>query len=156
MGVERQTNDDFVAFAADVEPRLRYALVAAHGYDRGREATQDALVYAWEHWDKISAASNPAGYLYRIANRRAARGRRHMPLLIDLPYTDPPPPEPGLEGALRALSRKQRATVLLVEALGLTHQEASEILGVSRSTVQTHLERGLSRLRAALGVSTDA
>ncbi len=69
---------------------------------------------------------------------------------------DPDAPEPGLEKALRGLSHQQRAAVLLVEALGLTYQEAADLLDVSRSSIQTHLERGLKRLRTDLGVTTDA
>jgi len=41
---------EFELFALDVEPRLRRALVAAYGSDRGREAAAEALAYAWEHW----------------------------------------------------------------------------------------------------------
>lgn len=155
MDQEPWTPDGFEAFAIAVEPRLRYALVAHLGYDAGREATQDALVYAWEHWDKVASTANPPGYLFRIAKRRALRGRRALPMLLEPPITDPPPPEPKLEQALSTLSTKQRAVVYLVEALGLTYQEAADMLQVSRSSVQTHLERGLARLRSALGVSTD-
>lgn len=152
----RTSVDAFTAFATVAEPKLRYALVASHGYDRGREATQDALIYAWEHWDRICATSNPTGYLYRIATRRAMRVKHHLPLLVEPQVDEPAPVEPGLERALSELSDKQRAAVFLVEGLGITYQEAADILGVSRSTVQTHLERGMSRLRATLGVETDA
>ena len=156
MDVRRQSVDDFTRFAREIEPRMRYALVAALGYDRGRDAAQDALVFAWEHWDRIRATENPAGYLYRVAKRRAGRGLRRPPEVLMLPPPDPDPPEPGLEDALMQLSRKQRAAVFLVEGAGLTYQEAADMLDVSRSTLQTHLERGMARLRRTLGVSTDA
>ncbi len=156
MAEERPTPEAFTEFAKDVEPRLRYALVASWGYHRGREAVQDALVYAWEHWPAIQAATNPAGYLYRIAHRRASQHGSAVPLVADGAVYDPDPPEPGLGPALARLSRQQRAAVLLIEGLGLTYREAAELLGVSRSSVQTHLERGLERLRTDLGVTSDA
>ncbi len=37
----------FTEFAREAERRLRPALVFFFGAERGREATQDALVYAW-------------------------------------------------------------------------------------------------------------
>ena len=143
----------FTEFAREVEAPLRYALVAELGYHRGREAAQDALVFAWEHWDRLDTVGNRGGYLYRVAKRRALRhGRRQFPSLVDPPHHDPPVTEPGLRAALRHLSARQRAVVYLVEGLGMTHSETSDFLGISRSSVQTHLERGLHHLRSELGV----
>lgn len=146
--------DVFTEFAREIEAPLRYALVAELGYHRGREAAEDALVYAWEHWDRLGAVTNRGGYLYRVAKRRALRhGSRHQfPALVDPPHHDPPITEPGLHTALRHLSGRQRAVVYLVEGLGMTHQETADFLDVSRSSVQTHLERALRHLRDELGV----
>jgi DNA-directed RNA polymerase specialized sigma24 family protein len=44
---------------------------------------------------------------------------------------------------------------VMVEGFGWTHHEMAEFLGVGRSTVQKHLERGLARLRRDLGATTD-
>ena len=83
--------------------------------------------------------------------RSAARRGSHR-----LPAADQPPwIEPGLSNALARLSPMQRQVVVLVEAFGWTHREAAELLGVGASTVLKHLERGLVKLRAALGVGTD-
>lgn len=157
MAVQTPTRSTFTAFARDVEPRLRFALVAACGTQRGVDATVDALEWAWEHWDRIETAHNPAGYLYRVARRRAFRDPgRTIPLRREPPPGDDKPwVEPGLDGALARLSSKQRLVVVLVEGFGWTHQEMAEFLGVGRSTVQKHLERGLARLRRELGVRSD-
>ena len=50
---------------ARLEPRLRRALVALCGVEAARDATAEALAYAWQHWDRIAAMRNPAGYVYR-------------------------------------------------------------------------------------------
>ena len=63
--------------------------------------------------------------------------------------------EPGLLAALARLSPRQREVVVLVDAFEWTHREVADLLGIRASSVQTHLERGLARLRAALGVSED-
>lgn len=146
----------FTEFARELEPRLRYALVAELGYHRGREAAQDALVYAWEHWDLLEAVANRGGYLYRVAKRRSLRQRRAIPSFVDPPQVDPEMIEPGLASALQRLSGRQRAVVFLVEGLAMTHQETADLLGISRSSVQTHLERALRRLRDELGVRSGA
>ena len=148
--------NEFTGFAREVEPRLRYALAAGFGVQRGREAVAEALVYAWENWDEVSQVENPSGFLYRIAQRYASRrGRRVPPSPPVVPADQPPWIEPGLSNALARLSPMQRQVVVLVEAFGWTHREAAELLGVGASTVLKHLERGLVKLRAALGVGTD-
>ena len=45
--------DSFTEFVSEVEPRLRRALTAAFGSEVGREAAAEALVYGWEHWDRV-------------------------------------------------------------------------------------------------------
>lgn len=130
--------EEFTVFCRTMERPLRYALVGQFGYEAGREATQDALVYAWEHWDQLRPAANPGGYLYRVAKRRTLRTRRRPnAVVIERPDREPPVVEPGLDGALDRLSGRQRTVVLLVEGLGLTHEETSQLLGISRSAVQS-------------------
>lgn len=149
--------EEFTVFAKEVEPRLRYALVAAYGTEKGLEATSEALVWAWEHWDRVRETTNPAGYLYRIASRKAWRlgKRKQPPLLQPIPEAPDPIIEPGLASALDDLSKMQRTVVILVEGLEYTQRETAELLGISTSSVQTHLKRALTRLRAALGVKSD-
>ena len=145
----------YTAFARGVEPKLRCALVAACGPDRGLDATEDALVYAWEHWEKIQTASNPAGLLYRIGRRRASRIRQPLPLFGEMPVNDPDPAEPGLSPALAHLSKQQRTAVVLIDGFGYTLREVADLLGVGRSTVQKHHDRGLDKLRREMGVNVD-
>jgi RNA polymerase sigma factor (sigma-70 family) len=150
---------EFVRFAQQLEPGLRLALMARFGPQRGREAAEDALVWAWEHWDRIRTVANPAGYLYRVGQRRAGRWFRSRAAdrhVVEDREQREPWVEPGLPAALGRLSAGQRQAVVLVEGYGWTYAEVAELLGVSRSTVQTHVTRGLRRLRHELGVSTDA
>jgi DNA-directed RNA polymerase specialized sigma24 family protein len=148
---------EFSRFARELEPRLRYALAARLPSEAATDATQEALIYAWRHWERVRAMANPGGYLYTIAKRRARRtlaGRRTR-VLGEVPVEDPPPGEPGLTDALRRLSAMQRRVVYLVEGLGLSQQEAAEFLGIGRTTVQRHRERALRHLRHSLGVFGD-
>jgi len=147
------TVEGFEAFYRDAEPRLRRALVAALGPEPGREAAAEALAYACEHWERVRGMDKPVGYLYRVGQTRS-RSRREpvgfpVPAEVGMPWV-----EPGLAGALAALSEHQRVAVVLAHGFGWTHREVGDVLGVAPSTVQNHVERGLANLRAALEVST--
>jgi DNA-directed RNA polymerase specialized sigma24 family protein len=145
---------EFEAFALEVEPRLRRALVAAYGSDRGREAAAEALAYAWEHWDRLRGMVNPTGYLYRVGQSRTRR--RKTPIVFSAPDAEDPWFEPALAGALAGLSERQRVAVVLVHGFGWSLREVAELADTAVTTVQNHLERGLARLRSALEVHEDA
>ena len=132
---------------------LRQALTAAFGPELGSEATAEALAYGWEHWQRIAEMGNPGGYLYRVGYDRA---RRMKPKRLRLPRVDEgrdPWVEPGLPDAFGSLPEKQRIAVGLVHGYQWSLSEVAEYLGVSKSTVQSHADRGLATLRRKLGVS---
>ena len=144
----------FTAFARDAGERVRRALVATYGPELGAEATAEALAYGWEHWARLEAMDNPAGYLYRVGRTKArGRLRRKEP---SLPAVEGSAGEawvePGLPKSLGRLTGKQRAAVVLIHGYGWSYQEVSDVLGVGRSTVQQHVERALRHLREDLGV----
>jgi DNA-directed RNA polymerase specialized sigma24 family protein len=141
----------FERFVRDVEPRLRRALVAAYGFEEGRDATAEALAYAWERWDRLQEIGNLPGYLFRVGQSR--RRRRRQPVLFDTSGWAEPLFEPGLPRALAALTERQRLAVVLVHGYGYTLREVAELAGIRQTTVQNHVERGLARLRTQLGVS---
>ena len=142
----------FTEFVSAVEPRLRIALVARYGPERGREATAEALAYAWEHWGRIGEMESPVGYLYRVGQSKS-RPRRRPLLATDRPESHEPWVEPGLPKAMKSLSTRQRMAVVLVHAYGWSQREAADVMRVSPDTVRTHLERGLSKLRSSLEVA---
>lgn len=143
----------FETFCGTAEPRLRAALVAKFGAERGRDAAAEALGYGWQNWERVSQLDNPAGYLYRVGDRwgrrrRKPEGRPRLPAEPDgFPHF-----EPGLGPALDTLTHRQRQAVVLIAGFGLSHTEAADLLGLSRSSIQNHVERGLSKLRSELGV----
>jgi len=143
----------FEAFVAEAEPRLRHALVAAYGFEEGRDAAAEALAYAWEHWPRLQGLDNLPGYLFRVA--QSSCRRKQPPVLSDTSGWAEHLVEPGLPGALATLSHSQRVAVVLVYGYGYTLREVSELTGVRKTTVQTHVERGLARLRVKLGVEND-
>lgn len=143
----------FEAFVHATEPRLRRAMVAAYGPEQGRDAAAEALAYAWEHWDRLRDMANLPGYLFRVGQTRGRRWKR-QPVLHERPGSGEHHFEPGLPAALAALSERQRLAVVLVHGYGYTLREVAELTGLRRTSVQNHAERGLARLRAALGAQT--
>ena len=142
--------DGFEDFVRTTEPRLRRALVAAYGGPAGREATAEALAYAWEHWERLADIDNLAGYLYRVGQSRTRWRRAPITFAPAVAY-DEPVVEPGLARALASLSVRQRTAVVLVHGFGWTLREVAEHTGIKVTTVQNHLERGLAKLRHQIG-----
>lgn len=109
----------FDGFVRAVEPRLRAALVAACGPEAGRDATAEALAWAWQHWDRVQSLGNPAGYLYRVGRTRGVTRRRSPVLAREAVYHSPEPADPALAAALAGLTERQRVAVYLVHGLAV-------------------------------------
>jgi DNA-directed RNA polymerase specialized sigma24 family protein len=144
---------DFVEFVRTNEPRLRHALTATLGFEDGKEAAAEAFAYGWEHWDRVGAMDNPVGYLYSVGRSKGRKLRSWArPFFPEIPEDRTPWFEPGLPAALARLPEKERTVVLLLHGYGWHLTEVAETLGVAKSTVQTHAERGMRKLRRQLGV----
>ena len=150
--------DRFTGFVQEAQPRLLVALTAAYGPEAGHAATAEALSYGWAHWDRVAGMDNPVGFLFRVGQSRARRylvwwKRRPCPPVE--PGVNPEPwIEPGLPKALERLSKRQRVVVVLVAGFGWTQTEVADLLGIARTTVEQHLQRGLAVLRKELKVAT--
>jgi DNA-directed RNA polymerase specialized sigma24 family protein len=51
----------FERFVEDAGPRLGRALAAVYGFEDGRDATAEALAYAWENWRPSSSGQDSSG-----------------------------------------------------------------------------------------------
>ena len=145
-------HQEFSLFVTEVEPVLSRALSGAYGIEIGEEATRDALVYAWENWERVSGMENPVGFLFRVGQSRSRRYRRRRVVLPEVSSDELPHVEPALPRALEELSERQRAALLLIHVEGLTERAAAKAMGVSRVTVRRHADRALSKLRSFLEV----
>jgi DNA-directed RNA polymerase specialized sigma24 family protein len=145
--------DDFTIFVAHSEPRLRRSLISMYGAQRGREAAAEALAWAWEHWPRVQTMENPIAYLFRVGQSKSRP--RKARAFAERPNWPEPWVEPDLTRALGELTERQRVAVVLVHGFGWTLREVSELTGVSVSTTQSHLERGVDRLRSVLEVAVD-
>src|ERR1700728_827741 len=124
--------EEFETFFRNTEPRLRPALFAALGAERGREATAEALAWAWETWPRARQLENPVGYLFRVGHSKTRKKR--FRLMSVATSHDEPMVEPGLASALRQLSDAQRLAVVLVHGYGWTLREVAELQSVRVTT----------------------
>lgn len=149
--------DTFEAFVRRVEPRVRAALVGRYGPEGGREAAAEAMAYAWEHREAVTTMESPAGYLIRVGRSSQRRWCRPdaRAWRFDIAESAQVEPEPGLSRALARLSARQREVVLLCVGLGHTQDEVARDLSLSRSAVQVHLRRALSKLRTEMGATDE-
>lgn len=104
--LELESAAAFTEFVSAAEPRLRRALVAAYGFEEGREATAEALAYAWEHWDRLRRIDNLAGYLFRVGQTRRRRNRQ--PVVFAVAEAAEHRFEPALPAALATATRIAR------------------------------------------------
>lgn len=148
--------DVFDEMIAGLRPGLARAFTAAYGWDRGEDALAEALAWAYEHRPRLLRMENPGGYLYRVGQSRS-RSRRNRDRTFPAPSAlGLPDVEPGLPDALASLSERQRACLALVIVDEWTYEEVAELLGIKRSSVQSHVERALHKLRKGLGVDQHA
>lgn len=125
------------------------------------ELTQDAFVRAWEGRKSFRGDSHFRTWIYRIAcnvahNRHRAmrrHARRHAPLP---PTMQPSAPhvdvllQVTLTAALATLTDGQRATLIMHDLLGLTHDEIAHGRRVPTGTAKGTLATARRRLRALL------
>lgn len=138
-----------------VEDQVRRALVARYGVDVGTDAAAEAIAWAWEHLEELTAMANPAGYLFRVgqsATKRLFRWRRPAPVFPP----EPAHPEMGvfdvdLFDALTQLKPDQRVAVLMVHGYGFTYRDVANVLDTTESAVTNHVHRGLAKVRRILG-----
>jgi RNA polymerase sigma-70 factor (sigma-E family) len=120
----------------------------------------DALTEVWKHWERVSAAGDPAAYARGIvANltrnwiRRQGRARRGL-VLLGLGgerAADPDVPVVlDVRAALKRLPYRRRACVVLRYAFDLPEREVAAILGISVGTVKSQTSRGARQLAGLL------
>jgi DNA-directed RNA polymerase specialized sigma24 family protein len=152
----RELGDSFEEFFERAEPRLRAALTSLYGPDMGREATAEAMAWAYEHWDRTRDIEHRVAYLYRVGQSRTRRLRRPRRVAFVLPPTATMPEvDPRLAGALAALPERQRVAVTLVHGHDWSHADVATLMGITPSTVATHVARALAQLRVVLEVPAD-
>lgn len=139
-------------------PRVYRALLATL---RDAPAAEDALHDAFTEGLRRPPprSENIAGWLYRVALRRAHRRRWRFLRLNDAQRAAEPVDDIAITldrmeaGRLLALlTERQRAIVIAHYYLGFTHAETADLFGVRPGTVSATLAKALVRMRKGASV----
>lgn len=151
---------DFEVFFEDLYERLFQALLLTCGNRADAEdLAQEAMVRAYEQWDRVQAADSPAAYVFRTAfnlNRKRIR-RAALALRRVVPQertSDPTAAVLAKDEArrlLRSLPVGLREAVVLVEWLGMSAEEAGRVLGIQAVSVRGRIHRARELVRTRLG-----
>ena len=122
------------------------------------ELTQDAFLTVWARWERVRRMDSPTGYLYRTAmNAYRSRHRRLARLatrsLLPSPAEDPfeaADLKDSIVRALRGISPRQRAALILTELLDYDSEEAGRLLGVKAVTVRNLASQGRAQLKRSI------
>jgi RNA polymerase sigma-70 factor, ECF subfamily len=126
--------------------------------NEAEEIMQDAFLAIWERWDRVNVMDDPTGYLYRTSlnvfrkrTRRAALAiRKRLAMAPDIaPFADIDAQQ-DVVAALRLLSPRQRAAVVLLDVLDYSSEDAGKTLGVTAGTVRGLASRARETLRQAM------
>jgi RNA polymerase sigma-70 factor (ECF subfamily) len=160
---QRGDREAFALLASGVADRfLAVARRILRDIDLAEDATQQALVAAWQDLPKLRDPARFEAWAYRLLVRacyaEGRKERRWVPSLRLLP-TDHPIADDGLssvvdrdelETAFRHLSLEHRAVVVLHHYLDLPVERVAELLGIPVGTVYSRLHYAIRGMRAAL------
>lgn len=140
--------------------------------EEARDVAQEALLTLWRHRDTVAEAA-AGSWLVRTTYRLCIDRLRSRAVRAEAARTaqgEQDPSEPGgadpapgperlaasarlgerLEHALRNLSARDRALVLLREVEGFSYEELAGMLGLPLGTLKAALHRSREKLREAL------
>lgn len=128
--------------------------VVIRNADLAREATDEAMVRAYQRWTMVRRYDNPAGWVYRVAlnwaRSRMRRSRRLDNYVPDRAFDRDLAVDPTVHDALAKLPLHQREVVVLHYLLDLSGPEIASMLDVAEGTVRSRLHRALDALREEL------
>jgi RNA polymerase sigma-70 factor (ECF subfamily) len=149
----------FDAFYGSVHRPLFGALCVITGNRTDAEdISQEAFLRVWEHWERVALMDNPEAFLFRTAmNVFRNRSRRARLALRRTIGSSAPRDELAeveerdlVERALRPLTPRERAAVVLTCYVGLNSQEAGRALGIRSGTVRTLTARARVAMKTAM------
>ena len=148
--------------AAHCDRLCKYAYRYVLSREIAEDVVQEVFTQVWERGDEL-VLRDPLPYLYRAVHNRAIRHLRHERVRQRWrarASLDPPVAEGAharaervdlaraLDRAIAELPERCRQVFMMSREQGLTHGEVAHILGLSVKTVESHVWRAITALRA--------
>lgn len=154
---------EFAEFYADAwDDCLRIVTVSVGNRALGEDLAAEAFTKAWASWRKVRHLDKPRAWIIRCAlNAQVSWWRRHRREVALGSHDERVATgqdrvlDGSLVAALRRLPVRQRQVVALRLLLDLDTATTAEMLGMSGSTVATHLHRAIAALRRDIPALTD-
>ena len=159
MDNEPPTFEEF--FEQQKDRLLRILSVITGSRAEAEDMAQEAFSRLLERWAAVGAMQDPAGYLHRTAmnlfRNQFRRARVALGRTVGLgPEQDVFKPVEDRDAAVRALgalTARQRAALVLTEALGYSGEEAGRLLGIKAGTVWALTHQARAALRGTVEVT---
>lgn len=129
--------------------------------DRGEaeDLTQEAFLKVWERWDRVREMEDPTGYLYRTAmnlyrnrlRRASVAIRRAVGLAPSRDALAEVEARDTVVRALGTLTPRQRESVVMVDLLDYSSEEAGRVMGIKAATVRNLASQGRAALKQNAG-----
>lgn len=158
---ERPEFAEFVAARSPV--LLRTARLLTGDWASAEDLLQDALAACWRRWSRIEG--NPEPYVHRVlvttylARRRRFWNRERptgeLPELAVDDASEQVVLQEQVETALRLLTPRQCAVIVLRYYEDLTEAETAKVLGISVGTVKSQASKALARLRVDASLTAE-
>jgi len=128
------------------------AYVLTGSQELAQDLTQEALLRAWKHWDRIESYDSPEAWTRRVLHhlciqswRRSrphrSAGHRQIAQTEMARADEMPDDHVQLAEAMRSLPGAQARALLLHDGLGMTVAATAQELGVPEGTVKSWLSR---------------
>lgn len=154
----------FESFFEEQKDRLLRTLSIITGSRaEAEDLAQEAFTRVFERWEAVAAMEDPAGYLHRTAMNLFRNHYRRTKVALARAVGVGPEQDvfKAVEDrdtatrALGALTPRQRAALVLTEALGYSGEEAGQLLDIKASTVWALTHQARAALQGTVE-ATDA
>lgn len=150
-------------FEAEQGRLLRVMWLVTGNLQEAEDIVQDAFIRVWDRWSEVALMESPVGYVHRTAmnvfRNRYRRAKLALRKAIAATHVHDPIGQVedriAIGSALDGLTTRQRAAIVLTDALGYPAEEAGRMLGVTASTVRSLASAGRAALRADVGFGDD-